>query len=60
MGDIYSLRISPNVRTRRSTDSYVVPFYKKEIARKSISFLGSKTWNDLGQDIEASPKCKQF
>ena len=29
MDDIYSLRISPNVRTRRSTDSIVVPFYKK-------------------------------
>ena len=34
MGDIYSLRISPNIRTRRSTDSFVVSFYKKQIARK--------------------------
>ena len=33
MGDIYSLRISPH-RTRRSTDNFVVPFYKKEIAIK--------------------------
>ena len=32
MDDIYSLRISPNIRTRRSTDSFVVPFYKNEIA----------------------------
>ena len=46
MVDIYSLRISPNIRTRRSTDGFVVPFYKKEIARKSISYLGSKIWND--------------
>ena len=29
MGDIYSLRISPNIRTRRSTENFVVPFYKK-------------------------------
>ena len=42
MGDIYSLRISPNIRTRRSTDSFVVPFIKKEIARNSISYLGFK------------------
>ena len=34
MGGIYSMRISPNIRTRRSTGSFVVPFYKKEIARK--------------------------
>ena len=40
MGNIYSLQISPNIRTRKSTDSFVVP--KKEIARKSISYLGSK------------------
>ena len=39
MDDIYSLRISPNIRTRRSTDSFVVPFYQKEIARKSIFIL---------------------
>ena len=37
MGDIYSLRISPNIRTFRSTGSFFVPFYKKEIPRKSIS-----------------------
>ena len=40
IGNIYSLQISPNIRTRRSTDSFVVP--KEEIARKSISYLGSK------------------
>ena len=34
MSDIYSLRISPNITTRRSTESFVVPFYKREIARK--------------------------
>ena len=30
-------------------------FHKKEIARKSVSFLGSKIWNDLNQDIKAYP-----
>ena len=60
MDDIYSLRISPNIRTCRSTDSFVVPFYKKEIARKSISYLGSKIWNDLNQDIKASPSANSF
>ena len=56
MCDFYSLRIYPNIRPRRSTDSFVVPFcfYKKEIARKSISYLGSKIWSDLNQDIKAS------
>ena len=39
MGDIYSLQISPNTWTHKSTDSFVVPFYEKEIARKSISYL---------------------
>ena len=34
MSDIYSLRISPNITTRRSTESFVVRFYKTEIARK--------------------------
>ena len=60
MDDIYSLQISPNIRTRRSTESFVVPFYKKEMARKSISYLGSKTWNDLNQDIKASPSANSF
>ena len=39
MGDIYSLQVSPNIWTRRSTDSFLKPFYEKEIARKSISYL---------------------
>ena len=60
MGDIYSLRISPNITTRRSTDSFVVPFHKKEIARKSISYLGSKIKNHLNQDIKASPSANSF
>ena len=60
MNDIYSFWISPNIRTRRSTDSFVVPFYKKEIARKSISYLVSKIWNDLNQDIKASPSASSF
>ena len=60
MGDIYSLQISPNIRTRRSAESFVVPFYIKEIARKSISYLGSKFWNDLNQDIKASPSANSF
>ena len=60
MGDIYSLRIAPNIRTRMSTDSFVAAFYKKEIARKSISYLGSKIWNNVNQDIKASPSANSF
>ena len=60
MGDIYSLRISPNIRTRKSTDSFLVPFYQKEIARKSISSLGSNIWHDLNQDMKASPSVNSF
>ena len=60
MGDIYSLQISPNIRTRRPTGSFVIPFYKKEIARKSISYLGYKIWNDLNQYIKASPSANSY
>ena len=60
MSDIYSLRISPTIRTRRSIDSFEEPFFKKEIARKSVSYLGSKIWNDLNQDIKASPSTNSF
>ena len=60
VGYIYSLRISPNIRKRRSTNSFAVPFYKREIARKSISYFGSKVWNDLNQDIKASPSVNSF
>ena len=60
MVDIYSLQISPDMRTGRLTDSSVVPFYKKEIARKSISYLGPKIWNDLNQDIKASSNANSF
>ena len=60
MDDIYSMRISPHIRTPESTNSFVVPFYKKEIARKLISYLGSKIWNDLNQDIKASPSANSF
>ena len=35
-------------------------FYINEIARKSISYLGSKIWNDLNQDIKASPSANSF
>ena len=60
MGDIYSLRISPNIRTRSSTDSFVIPFYENEIAGKSVLCLGSKIWNDLNKDITASPSANSF
>ena len=60
MRDIYSLRISPKIGTRRSTDSFVAPFYEKEIARKSICHLRSKIWNDLNQDIKASSSVNSF
>ena len=42
MDEIYSLRISTNSRTHSSTDSFFPPFYKREITRKSISYLWSK------------------
>ena len=35
-------------------------FIKKEIARKSISYLGSKIWNDLNQDLKASASANSF
>ena len=60
VSDIYSLRISPNIRTRRSTDSFDVPLQEQEIALKLISYLGSKIWNDLNQDVEASPSVSSF
>ena len=60
MVDIYSLRIPPDIRTDRLTDSSVVPLYKKEIARKSISYLGSKIWNDLKKDVKASSNANSF
>ena len=31
MGDIYSLHISPNIRTDRLTDSFVVLFIRKKL-----------------------------
>ena len=31
MGDIYSLQITPNTKTRRAIGSSVVPFYKKKL-----------------------------
>ena len=49
------LQISANISTRRPTDSFVVHFYKKEISRKLISYLGTKIWNDLNPNIKASP-----
>ena len=60
VSDICSLRISPNIRTRRSTDSFDVPLHEQEIAIKLISYLGSKIWNDLNQDIEASASVSSF
>ena len=60
IGDIYSLRISPNIRKRKSTDSFIVPFYIKEITGKSISYLRSKICNELNQDIKASPSANSF
>ena len=43
-----------------STDSFVAPFYKKEIVRKSISYLGFKIGNDVNQDIKVSPSANSF
>ena len=39
---------------------FIVPSYEKEIARKWIFYLGSKIWNDLNQDIRASPRGNSF
>ena len=60
MDNIYSLQILPNIRARRSTDSLAVPFYNKEIVRKSISYSESKIWNDLNQDIKTSASANSF
>ena len=53
MGDIYSFWISPNIRPRRSTDSFVVPFTKTKLLENQFVNLGSKISNDLNQDIKA-------
>ena len=60
MSDIYSLQIFPNIRPHSSIDSFVVTFYKREIARESIAYLGSKIWNDLNKGIKASPSANNF
>ena len=60
MDDIYSFPICPNIWTHRSTDSSFVPFYEKQFAKKSISYLGSKIWNDLNQDIKTCPSRNNF
>ena len=60
MDDIYSFPICPNIWTHRSTDSSFVPFYEKQSAKKSISYLGSKIWNDLNQDIKTCPSRNNF
>ena len=60
VSDISSLRISTNIRTRSSTNSFFVRFYEKEIARKSIFNLGTKVWNDLNEDIKTSPSENSF
>ena len=44
----------------KTESDIITPFYKKEIARKSISYLGSKIWNDLNQDIKSSPSANSF
>ena len=51
------------LQTREHVGQLAVLLYlviKKEIARKSISYLGSKIWNDLNQDIKASPIANSF
>ena len=62
MDNMYSLPISENIRTPRSTDSFIVLFlYKRNLKlRKLISYLDSKIWNDLNQDIKASPSANGF
>ena len=60
MNDIFSLRAPTTFRTRKSFDSLIQPFFKKEISRKSIAYLGSKIWNDLNQDIKTSPSTNSF
>ena len=60
MNEVFSLRAAPKIRTRRSTNNFTEPFYKKEISRKSISYLGSKIWNDLNEDIKTSPSTNSF
>lgn len=49
---IYTLNSSPVVRTRRSLNNFIEPIFVKDISRKSISYLGSKIWNDLDKNIK--------
>ena len=60
MQDIYSLNTSAAYKTRRSIDSLIEPFYKIESSRKSISYLGSRIWNNLPLDIKSSPSTNSF
>ena len=60
MADIHSLQISPNIWTRRSTDSFVVPFYKKETAGKSISYSGFEIWNDFQPKYKSISQYNRF
>ena len=60
MADIHSLQISPNIWTRRSTDSFVVPCYKKETAGKSISYSGFEIWNDFQPKYKSISQYKGF
>ena len=60
MNDIYSMKTFPAFNTRRSAESLVEPYYKKEISRKSISYLGSRIWNNLNKDLKASPSTNSF
>ena len=49
---IYIQNFSPVVKARKSMDNFVEAIYLKEISRKSISYLRSKTWSGLEGNIK--------
>ena len=49
---IYIQNFSPVVKAKKSMDNFVEAIYLKEISRKSISYLRSKTWNGLDGNIK--------
>ena len=46
--------------TRRNLNLIVIPRCKTELGKKTVKVLGSKIWNDLGQDIKDISNPKAF
>jgi len=54
MNDVYKINDTPAIRTRRSLKSFKQPQYLRNKSRKALSYIGSKTWNDLFQKTKSS------